>query len=825
MGFFKRLFRRKKAPSSTTRYNKQANNTTSALTEDQESPLTKEQQQQPSEVPIRPRGPDLSDGSQAPRRFVSIGSPKSPNGSLSSPSRATGPVDLDATPRNSPVQDEFNETDFEQDGIAAQHPQINVQLSLERLQEFNKSNSIDGNLNSSNLRGSPPQLRSPQPIFAMDMDDTTTYNNNGIRFSAGQHMHDPNNSNADSDGESSSFNLSTDAEDADYENLRRRGVLPLALRKASDDVSFDQQTAVTTDGETSVFANLIAATEDDTSTLAGNGPKATEAQQQTQPQPSWTPNKAANTTPNSLLRGPTTEDHDALFDDDFANFADFANVAFSNEPLWDTSATTADSPTKTTRFPATATTTSPAYQTAAAAASTSSPTFEKTSAVTSPTFQKTVTASSPTSYASTSPTYQKSSAATSPTYQKSSAATSPTYQKTSAAASPTTYTSTRPSYQKTSTGSPAVHTENTSLSDLLAQAKSKSSSLRRTTGSVNSAPVSSAYVRQHQPRTTSDGAPTGGASVTDIIHSLEAANASRGPARQHRRTVSRGDDNVSLQSRDNASVISAKERLRRRRIESARQAGDSDESEEANEDWLMDEVTGALGPRGIAADLESLSGRSNRSKSSGRSHKSHRRRTPKSGGNDSVSTHGSRRSRYSQKSHRSTRSYISQMSEQSRSVANDLLRLEMQLAMVGSNDDPKRSASSVGGTSRRSSRSNIHRRTLNTARRTRITVLAPPGKLGIILANKADAKGTVVSGVRTSSVMAEKISPGDRIVAIDGEDVSLMTVSEITTIMARKNDFERTLTVMTTPKVSSEPHSPRANDYTDHHRYRQHESS
>jgi C-terminal processing protease CtpA/Prc len=82
-------------------------------------------------------------------------------------------------------------------------------------------------------------------------------------------------------------------------------------------------------------------------------------------------------------------------------------------------------------------------------------------------------------------------------------------------------------------------------------------------------------------------------------------------------------------------------------------------------------------------------------------------------------------------------------------------------------------------------------------------VTAPPGKLGIILANKADSKGTVVSGVRTSSALADQIHPGDRIVAIDGEDVSLMTVSEITTIMARKSDFERKLTVLTTPRQTS----------------------
>lgn len=70
----------------------------------------------------------------------------------------------------------------------------------------------------------------------------------------------------------------------------------------------------------------------------------------------------------------------------------------------------------------------------------------------------------------------------------------------------------------------------------------------------------------------------------------------------------------------------------------------------------------------------------------------------------------------------------------------------------------------------------------------------------------------MVSGVRTSSVLAESISPGDRIIAIDGEDVSRMTVSEITTIMARKADFERSLTVLSTPRhmSSSSESAPRS---------------
>ncbi|KAL3826680.1 hypothetical protein ACHAXA_001203 [Cyclostephanos tholiformis] len=81
------------------------------------------------------------------------------------------------------------------------------------------------------------------------------------------------------------------------------------------------------------------------------------------------------------------------------------------------------------------------------------------------------------------------------------------------------------------------------------------------------------------------------------------------------------------------------------------------------------------------------------------------------------------------------------------------------------------------------------------------TVVTPPGKLGIILANRTDLRGTVVAGVRTSSVLANKVSPGDRIIAVDGEDVSQMNAQEITTIMARKCAFERVLVLLATPKV------------------------
>jgi hypothetical protein len=429
-------------------------------------------------------------------------------------------------------------------------------------------------------------------------------------------------------------------------------------------------------------------------------------------------------------------------------------------------------------------------------------------------------------------------------------------------------------------GSSAVHND-ASLSELLEKAKSKSSRssgshAKKTSSSVNSAPapMTASYLRQHhnlgsKSRSSKSG---DGASVTDIIQSLEAANATRltSGSSSHslgngRRTnggnSSRDDGFSSAHSREGASsVMSAKERIRRRRERRHQRGGDvhssdSENEHEDNESWLFDEVTGALGPRGIAADLESLSGRSNRSSSSRgnkshRSHRSHksgsrssRHRRPKTTDSaESVDSHhsrDSRRSRSSRYSHRSTRSYISQMSEQSRSVANDLLRLEMQLAMVGSAGVPGADggSSSVGGIARNtrslssrstppvttpsisvpSTTSGTGARRMASARRNRITIQAPAGRLGIILANKADARGTVVSGVRSNSALVDRIMPGDRIVAIDGEDVSLMTVSEITTIMARKADFERTLTVLTTPRhteptssTTSEMNSPRS---------------
>lgn len=263
-------------------------------------------------------------------------------------------------------------------------------------------------------------------------------------------------------------------------------------------------------------------------------------------------------------------------------------------------------------------------------------------------------------------------------------------------------------------------------------------------------------------------------------------------------------------------------------VDSPKEQSDEESKNGETESWLFNEVSGALGPQGIQADLESLGERSHRSRHSHKSNRSGSRRIK--GSEASVGSRHSRSSRASRYSIKSTKSHLSQMSVESRSVANDLIRLEMQLAMVGAKAgdnvvrkelemEAKKKAmsghsaglgngpgslvgnspmpdSGVASLSQRGANQSV----TTITKRVKKTVEAPPGKLGIILANKTDSRGTVVSGVRTTSVLFEKIVPGDRIVAIDGEDVSRMSVSEITTIMSRKSDFDRTLTVLTNPK-------------------------
>ena len=198
--------------------------------------------------------------------------------------------------------------------------------------------------------------------------------------------------------------------------------------------------------------------------------------------------------------------------------------------------------------------------------------------------------------------------------------------------------------------------------------------------------------------------------------------------------------------------------------------------------WLFDTVEQTLGPRSVTADMDSLTGKSNLS-------------------NMSPSNHSKRSNSGSEVSFGSRVSYRSELAQSEvsltpRTLEHDLRRLSLQLAVLDNDDVTTSSitASSVGA-----SLTSVYsrHRTPKISRKKRIVVVVPPGKLGVILANRHDGKGTVVSEIRDHSALKGMLSPGDKLVAVDGEDVTGMVVSQITSLMASKAEKERRLTVVT----------------------------
>jgi hypothetical protein len=222
--------------------------------------------------------------------------------------------------------------------------------------------------------------------------------------------------------------------------------------------------------------------------------------------------------------------------------------------------------------------------------------------------------------------------------------------------------------------------------------------------------------------------------------------------------------------------------------------------------WLFDALEQTLGPRSPTADMESISGRSTRSVNSqtsnrsGKSYKSsHSDRSHKS----SASTR-SRSSRDTFRSHRSASSPRTDTSEIVRragkppfsmpstaaSLRNgsvgeqksdsgetpivprtlendlrrlDLKRLEMRLSDVLQSETGKIAASAITVSSAGASTLSSKHHLAKKSKKKRVVVVVPPGKLGVVLTNRHNGKGIVVSEVRASSSLSGMLSPGDRL--------------------------------------------------------------
>ena len=80
--------------------------------------------------------------------------------------------------------------------------------------------------------------------------------------------------------------------------------------------------------------------------------------------------------------------------------------------------------------------------------------------------------------------------------------------------------------------------------------------------------------------------------------------------------------------------------------------------------------------------------------------------------------------------------------------------------------------------------------------RREFSVVVPPGPLGIVIENCKDLPCTIVVKLQQRNPVAKAIKAGDRIISIDGENVSQKTVNEVSAKFAQKNLCHRTLIML-----------------------------
>ena len=71
-------------------------------------------------------------------------------------------------------------------------------------------------------------------------------------------------------------------------------------------------------------------------------------------------------------------------------------------------------------------------------------------------------------------------------------------------------------------------------------------------------------------------------------------------------------------------------------------------------------------------------------------------------------------------------------------------------------------------------------------REERIEINAPAGKLGVVI-DTPDDGAPVVHAIKDSSVIASELQVGDKLVAVDDEDVTTMTAIKVSKLISRKS--------------------------------------
>jgi C-terminal processing protease CtpA/Prc len=93
---------------------------------------------------------------------------------------------------------------------------------------------------------------------------------------------------------------------------------------------------------------------------------------------------------------------------------------------------------------------------------------------------------------------------------------------------------------------------------------------------------------------------------------------------------------------------------------------------------------------------------------------------------------------------------------------------------------------------------NDDERPRNPIREKIIVIMAPAGKLGVVI-DTPDDGAPVVHAVKDSSVIADRIQVGDKLVAVDDDDVRSMTAIKVSKLISKKSaNPTRKLTIVRT---------------------------
>lgn len=77
-----------------------------------------------------------------------------------------------------------------------------------------------------------------------------------------------------------------------------------------------------------------------------------------------------------------------------------------------------------------------------------------------------------------------------------------------------------------------------------------------------------------------------------------------------------------------------------------------------------------------------------------------------------------------------------------------------------------------------------------------LNIFAPPGKLGVVI-DTPDDGAPVVHAVKETSVVVDKVKVGDKLIAVDDEDVRTLTAIKVSKLISRKSaNPSRKLTVL-----------------------------